>query len=151
MLKSDALSRQKFDDIEAQCQSEKARLNSAHAYVQEIRETINAAKMNLKIKEANLELARANLEAAKLKLQDAFIYAPDDGVITQRDCEPGTLANFSSPLLVLEKIKKLKILATLGEKEIFQIIPEKTRAQIRVDSHPLEIFEGRVVKIYPSL
>jgi membrane fusion protein, multidrug efflux system len=113
--------------------------------------TLKASKVNGTIsgeemeKSKNLMLSDSSaLEAAKSKLSANLhlkdyltIRAPFDGIITQRNFDPGTLVgtNNSKPLLIIENIEKLRLRVPVSEA-YSMAIPDTSVIQFSVDAQP---------------
>jgi membrane fusion protein, multidrug efflux system len=116
---------------------------------------LNASRVNGTIsgeeleKSKNLMLSDSSaLEAAKsrlnanLHLKDYLtIRAPFDGIITQRNFDPGTLVGTNSlkPLLIIENIEKLRLRVPVSEA-YSMAIPDTSVVQFTVDAQPGKIY-----------
>lgn len=108
--------------------------------------TISAEEME---KAKNLMLSDSSaLEAAKSKLNAnaqikdyLTIRAPFNGIITQRNFDPGTLVgtNNSKPLLIVENIKTLRLRIPVPEAYTMAI-PDTSVIRFTVDAQPGKIF-----------
>lgn len=108
--------------------------------------TISAEEME---KAKNLMLSDSSaLEAAKSKLNASVqikdyltIRAPFDGIITQRNFDPGTLVgtNNSKPLLIAENTETLRLRVPVPEAYTMAI-PDTSVIRFTVDAQPGKIF-----------
>jgi HlyD family secretion protein len=107
--------------------------------------------------ETSLETARAallssesSLERAKQNLSYAFIHAPIDGTIIDRQIESGqtVASNFSAPTLftIAQDLSSMRILASVDESDIGEI-KEGQKADFTVQAYPSEKFTGVVNQI----
>ena len=102
-----------------------------------------AAKSNRASAEVSLEQARRNLGYSK-------IYAPIDGVVVERNVEPGqtVAASMSTPqlFLIANDLAEMEILASVDESDIGQI-HEGQDARFTVQAYPDEAFRGTVRQV----
>ena len=83
-------------------------------------------------------------------MDKTVVDAPFDGVITARYEDPGANANVAKPLFDIQQSNPVKIIGTITEKDLYQLVAGKTNVVITVDSIA-EKFDGIVTKIYPSI
>lgn len=145
-----AISRQQLDDVIAQHDSAVARLTAAQSDVKQASDAILSAKMTLEMRRAELIQAAANLNVVKVLLDNALVRAPFDGVITARHADPGAMAAPAAPLFRVEQTNPVKIIGSIIEKDIDQLVAGKTAAIIQVDSIH-DAFDGTVSRIYPAI
>ncbi len=100
--------------------------------------------------EASLKSAQAALDRAKINLAYATIYAPIDGVVTNRAVNVGqtVAASFSSPTLftIANDLKKMQVQTTVDETDIGKISIDQ-EATFTVDAYPEDKFIGTVSQI----
>lgn len=145
-----AISRQQLDDVIAQHDSAVARLTATQSDVKQAGDAILSAKMTLEMRRAELIQATANLNVVKVLLDNALVRAPFDGVITARHADPGAMAAPAAPLFRVEQTNPVKIIGSIIEKDIDQLVAGKTAAIIQVDSIH-DAFDGTVSRIYPAI
>lgn len=108
------------------------------------------AEYDLAVSRSNLASARVNLEQARRNLGYSVIYAPIDGVVVERNVEPGqtVAASMSTPQLFLlaNDLSEMEILASVDESDIGQI-REGQAARFTVQAYPDEQFEGVVRQV----
>ena len=102
------------------------------------------------MRKAEQTQATANLNAVKVNLDKTVVDAPFDGVITARYEDPGANANMAKALFDIQQSNPVKIIGTVIEKDLYQLIAGKTNVAITVDSVE-GVFKGIVDKIYPSI
>ena len=145
-----AVSRQDVDDIITKYDNANAAHVSAQTNVKRASDTIQTALVTLEMRKAELTQATANLNAVKVNLDKTIVDAPFDGVITARYEDPGANANVAKPLFDIQQSNPVKIVGTIIEKDLYQLVAGKTSVVITVDSVEGE-FKGVVTKIYPSI
>ena len=145
-----AVSRQDVDNIITQYDNANAAHIAAQTNVKRASDAIQTALVTLEMRKAELTQATANLNAVKVNLDKTIVDAPFDGVITARYEDPGANANVAKPLFDIQQSNPVKIVGTIIEKDLYQLVAGKTSVVITVDSVAGE-FKGVVTKIYPSI
>ncbi len=145
-----AVSRQDVDDIITKYDNANAAHISAQTNVKRANDAIQTALVTLEMRKAEQTQATANLNAVKVNLDKTVVDAPFDGVITARYEDPGANANMNKALFDIEQSNPVKIIGTVIEKDLYQLIAGKTNVVITVDS-VVGNFKGVVTKIYPSI
>jgi HlyD family secretion protein len=108
------------------------------------------AEYDLAVSRSNLASAEVNLEQARRNLGYSEIYAPIDGVVVERNVEPGqtVASSMSTPqlFLIANDLKELEILASVDESDIGQI-HEGQPARFTVQAYPDDSFAGTVRQV----
>ncbi|NNF04745.1 MAG: efflux RND transporter periplasmic adaptor subunit [Rhodothermales bacterium] len=111
---------------------------------------LNQAQYDVDLAEANLESARISLERARRNLGYARVYSPINGVVIERNVEPGqtVAASMSTPqlFLIANDLSKLQILASVDESDI-GLIAEGQDARFTVQAYDDAVFVGRVRQV----
>ena len=107
-------------------------------------------RINVKTTDAAVRLAQTSLERAQTNMNHAIIRSPIDGMVIQRNVEPGqtVAANFSAPTLfvIAKDLSHMEIYATVDESDIGQI-KEGQSVRFTVEAYPDETFYGTVRQI----
>lgn len=110
----------------------------------------NLGKYNYKRSEGALKSAKANLNKAKQNLSYAKIYAPIDGIVTNRAVEEGqtVAASMSTPELftIVNDLTEMQVEADVDEADI-GLVTEGQRVEFTVDAFPDEIFSGKITQV----
>lgn len=110
----------------------------------------NQVEYTMKVSRANLTSAEVNLERARQNLEYTQIYSPIDGIVVERNVEPGqtVAASMSAPqlFLIANDLAEMEILATVDESDIGQIQEGQT-VRFSVQAYPTETFEGVVRQV----
>ncbi len=147
-LAAEALaSRDRIDNARSKAEAAEARLESTKeslnlALEGPRKETIAAARAQLRALEAELDLARQNLA-------DAALQAPSDGIIRNRLLEPGDMASPSRPVLTLALMNPLWVRTYISETDLGRIAPGMT-AEVTTDSFPDKVYSGWIGHISPT-
>ena len=110
----------------------------------------NASEYNLAASRANLTSAEVSLERAQQNLAYTEIYSPIDGIIVERNVEPGqtVAASMSAPqlFLIAADLAQMEILASVDESDIGKV-QEGQVVRFTVQAYPDATFEGVVDKV----
>jgi RND family efflux transporter MFP subunit len=95
---------------------------------------------------AGLNMAKAGLDEVKVHLSYLSITAPADGMVARKMIEEGDMANPGMPLVSLESVGAMKVVAHLSEKDISSV---KIGDPVIIDVTSLEgaVFEAPLDKI----
>ncbi len=97
--------------------------------------------------------ARSQVGALAVKLGETRITSPLDGVVSSRRLDPGALVGPSSntgPILTVDQIDVLRLFVSVNEGEVSRLKLGQF-AHVEIDAMPGRRFEGRVVRLAPSL
>lgn len=99
---------------------------------------------------AQVTTARANLSSSETNLRKATIYSPVNGVILQRQIDPGqtVAASFQAPVLftIAEDLSKMKLEVKVDEADVGQVT-EGQRATFTVDAYPGQMFPAVIHRV----
>lgn len=110
----------------------------------------SAATTTFESNKAGLKQAEAALDRAKINLAYATIYAPIDGVVTDRKVNIGqtVAASFSSPTLftIANDLHRMQVQTTVDESDVGRVSIGQ-QATFTVDAYPEDKFTGTVSQI----
>jgi HlyD family secretion protein len=110
----------------------------------------SAALTAFESNQASLKQAQASVDRAKINLAYATIYAPINGVVTDRKVNVGqtVAASFSSPTLftIANDLKRMWVQTTVDESDVGKISVGQ-EATFTVDAYSEDRFTGRVSQI----
>ena len=99
---------------------------------------------------ARVGQAEANLSALDTDLQKAYIRSPIDGIVLDRQIDPGqtVAASFQTPVLftLSEDLTRMKLSVNVDEADIGKVRVGQS-ATFRVDAYPNKSFASRVTEI----
>jgi len=131
LRKEKSVSPQEFDEVNAKHRAAQAALEAARARRQQV-EAMNAR-------------AEAEVRAAETQAGYARIVAPFDGVVVQRNVEPGVMAAPGVPLLTLEQASQYRMEVTVPADT--GVLRRGSKARVRIDALPEKEMEGTVVEL----
>jgi HlyD family secretion protein len=146
LRRTNAISKQEFDNATATRDANRAQLRSAQA---------NLALLEAGSREEDIDAARAqvqhdqaNLETAELNLSDCRLLAPTDGVIITRALEPGAIVAAGTSVYSLCFYSPVWIRTYVGEEDLGRIYPGM-KALVYTDTNPGKPYEGQIGFISP--
>ncbi|TWT97098.1 efflux RND transporter periplasmic adaptor subunit [Neorhodopirellula pilleata] len=98
-------------------------VNAAEADVQVARAELAAAEADLQAAQADTQVARRELDELNVQIDFAVLKAPFDGIVTERNIEPGDLVRAQSdtgngkPLYVVSHVSKLRVRVPVPETD----------------------------------
>jgi HlyD family secretion protein len=99
---------------------------------------------------ARVGQAEANLSALETDLKKAYIRSPIDGIVLDRQIDPGqtVAASFQTPVLftLSEDLTRMKLSVNVDEADIGKVRTGQA-ATFRVDAYPNKSFASRVIEI----
>lgn len=100
----------------------------------------------IKAAEKRVQYAEASLKVAEDKLNETAIYSPVSGVVLKKNAESGEIISAGMPVYTVGVLEKPWIKVYVKEDKL-GFIKLGQRAEIKVDSFPNKIYEGRVTYI----
>lgn len=126
-------------------------VEQARARVQALNETERAAQAQIKtFDQSERALKEAVTSASNIEAY-LRITAPFDGVITERNAHPGSLASpAGAPMLRLQQVSRLRLVVSVPETEVSGINPG-AKLNFTLPAFPGETFSGTVARNSRSL
>jgi HlyD family secretion protein len=110
----------------------------------------STVKYNLAVAKSSLTSAQVSLDRARQNLSYTNIYAPIDGIVVERNVEPGqtVAASMSTPqiFLIANDLSRMQILASVDESDIGQIKAGQD-VSFTVNAYPDRTFHGTVEQV----
>ena len=139
---------QKAANLSAAAEAAKAHVQQARAGLEQSRagqQQVNVSAAEEKSAAANTEQARANLAAAELQLSYTTITAPIDGVVTEKNVEPGQMLQPGQSIMTIVPLQDVWVTANFKETQLAKVRPGDA-AEVKVDMYGRTI-PGRVDSI----
>ncbi|HMV47685.1 MAG TPA: efflux RND transporter periplasmic adaptor subunit [Blastocatellia bacterium] len=119
-------------------------VESSRARVQAMQETERAAQAQVKTLDESERALRESMRGAQNIEEYLRITAPFDGVITERNAHPGSLAMTSGmPMVRLQQVLRLRLVIAVPEAEVAGIA-NGAKINFTLPAFPGEIFNGTV-------
>ena len=152
-LKDEAVTRQQFDQIKTEYESQKAQLEVQIAQLQSVVNTktsseltVNEVKSRIGLNDAEIKRVESALEMAKLNLSYTVITAPHDGIMGRRSVNVGQLLNPSQQVATIVDINNVWITANYRENQM-ENVKIGGLAKVTVDALGGKEFEGKITAI----
>ncbi|MCC6644259.1 MAG: efflux RND transporter periplasmic adaptor subunit [Polyangiaceae bacterium] len=111
---------------------------------------LDAAVADVAQARAQIAMVDAQVSASQANLSFTKIFAPIDGVVTDRQIDPGqtVAASFQAPVLfvIAEDLRKMRVFADIDEADVGKLA-EGMAAEAQVDAFFGQRFQGRVSQI----
>ncbi|MFH0301367.1 HlyD family secretion protein [Bradyrhizobium sp. 31Argb] len=149
LSQTDAGTRQRLEQATAAYAKAQADVRASRAVVAAQRHQLEVLQGTKKQRAADLDAAKAQLAAAKLKLGYTKIVAPFDGVVGERQVQPGDYVNIGTNLINVVPLPNVYVIANYKETQLTRVRPGQP-VEITVDSFSREKLRGRVERIAPA-
>lgn len=141
--------RQRFEQAVANYAKAQADVRASRAVIAAQQHQLEVLQGTRKQRAADLEATKASLASAKLKLGYTKISAPFDGVVGERQVQPGDYVNIGTNLINVVPLPKVYVIANYKETQLTHVAPGQP-VEITVDSFPREKLRGKVGRIAPA-
>ena len=149
LSQTEAGTRQKFEQATAAYAKAQADVRASRAVIAAQKHQMEVLAGTKKQRAADVLGAQAALAAARLKLGYTKIVAPFDGVVGERQVQPGDYVNIGSNLINVVPLPNVYVIANYKETQLTRVKPGQP-VDITVDSFPDEKLHGRVERISPA-
>ncbi|WP_244425574.1 HlyD family secretion protein [Bradyrhizobium sp. STM 3843] len=149
LSQSEAGTRQKLEQATAAYAKAQADVRASRAVIAAQRHQLEVLQGTKKQRGADLAGAKAALAAARLKLGYTRITAPFDGIVGERQVQPGDYVNIGSNLIAVVPLPHVYVIANYKETQLTHVVPGQA-VEVTVDSFPGERLHGRVERIAPA-
>jgi HlyD family secretion protein len=139
----------RLNSLEDRSALSKNQLDDATSKVELTQRAWESAKLQYKtLSESGLAQAQAQVDVVQSNIDNATLRSPIDGVVTNRNINPGELTNPSTALFSVAEIDRLKLQGTVGQ-DVVSLLAEGQRVHVSVDGLPGAALDGRVTQIGP--
>ena len=149
LTQTESGTRQRFEQAVAGLAKAQADVRASRAVIAAQQHQLEVLQGTKKQRAADLEATKAALASAKLKLGYTKITAPFDGVVGERQVQPGDYVNIGTNLINVVPLPKVYVIANYKETQLTHVAPGQP-VEITVDSFPREKLRGRVERIAPA-
>ncbi len=149
LSQTDAGTRQRLEQATAAYAKAQADVRASRAVVAAQRHQLEVLQGTKKQRAADLDAAKAQLAAVKLKLGYTRIVAPFDGVVGERQVQPGDYVNIGTSLISVVPLPDVYVIANYKETQLTRVKPGQP-VELTVDSFPDQKLRGRVERISPA-
>jgi membrane fusion protein, multidrug efflux system len=149
LTQTESGTRQRFEQAVAGYAKAQADVRASRAVIAAQQHQLEVLQGTKKQRAADVEAAKATLAIAKLKLGYTQITAPFDGVVGERQVQPGDYVNIGTNLINVVPLPKVYVIANYKETQLTHVAPGQP-VEITVDSFPREKLRGKVERIAPA-
>jgi multidrug resistance efflux pump len=146
LAEQQATTQSELDTAQARLREAQASLDSLLASKSVASGRVQAAVATVSEAQAALHGSEAALEVAQVQLSETQVLAPFDGVVVERDLEPGEWAAPGTPVVTIEDRSRLWVRIDVEETR-FAGLRLGEPAQIRVVALPGRVFAGHVIEV----
>ncbi len=146
--------RKKYDAAAAEKKAAEAAIGSAEAELQLAEAQRESVAADLDVTKAMTDVMRRELEALDASIRYAQLVAPFDGIVTQRNVDPGDLVRNAQagsnrdgqPLLVIAKVDQVRVRVAVPERDV-PLATVGDAAEIVLQALPDEKFAGTISRV----
>jgi membrane fusion protein, multidrug efflux system len=149
LTQTEAGTRQRLEQATAGYARAQADVRASRALIAAQRHQLEVLSGTKKQRAADLQGAKATLAAARLRLGYTKIVAPFDGVVGERQVQPGDYVNIGSNLINVVPLPSVYVIANYKETQLTRVKPGQP-VDITVDTFSNEKLHGRVERIAPA-
>lgn len=149
LSQSESGTRQRLEQAVAGLAKAQADVRASRAVIAAQQHQLEVLQGTKKQRAADLDATKATLASARLKLGYTKITAPFDGVVGERQVQPGDYVNIGTNLINVVPLPKVYVIANYKETQLTHVAPGQP-VEITVDSFPHERLRGKVERIAPA-
>jgi membrane fusion protein (multidrug efflux system) len=149
LTQTEAGTRQRLEQAVAGYAKAQADVRASRAVIAAQQHQLEVLQGTKKQRAADVAAAKATLASAKLKLGYTRITAPFDGVVGERQVQPGDYVNIGTNLINVVPLPKVYVIANYKETQLTHVAPGQP-VEITVDSFSREKLRGKVERIAPA-
>ena len=144
---SKSITEKQFEDAIARYEIAFAKFNSAEQHNKKMKNF--ARPEELQQAEANLNRALASVNLIKKNLRDCYVTSPSNGFIVKKFVEKGESVAAMSSLFQVANLNTVELVIYIPETKLGMVKLGQI-AEIRTDTYPDKIYEGRISFISPE-
>ncbi|MCP3439688.1 HlyD family secretion protein [Bradyrhizobium sp. CCGUVB14] len=149
LTQTEAGTRQRLEQAVAGLAKAQADVRASRAVIAAQQHQLEVLQGTKKQRAADLDATKATLASVKLKLGYTKITAPFDGVVGERQVQPGDYVNIGTNLINVVPLPKVYVIANYKETQLTHVMPGQP-VEITVDSFSREKLRGKVERIAPA-
>jgi membrane fusion protein (multidrug efflux system) len=149
LSQTEAGTRQRLEQAVAGLAKAQADVRASRAVIAAQQHQLEVLQGTKKQRAADLDATKATLASVKLKLGYTRIIAPFDGVVGERQVQPGDYVNIGTNLINVVPLPKVYVIANYKETQLTHVQPGQP-VEITVDSFSREKLRGKVERIAPA-
>ena len=152
LVEDRVVSERDWDTVTLNYDNARAKLTGVEALLLQARsnlKTIDVTKQEIEAARAQTQVAQASLKLATIQRGYTVLKAPYGGIITSRNVEPGEVVSPSREVFTLADLSTVELKIFVDETDLGKVKPGQP-VDVRIDTFPDKIFQGRVGYISPQ-
>lgn len=101
--------------------------------------------------EVEVQQAETALKLATINYNESMPVSPIDGVVTKKHVDEGNIITPATPIVTIEDMSVVKVIASVPERYLAYIVPGKTRVEITSEVLGENILFNVVSNVYPAV
>ncbi len=146
LVRGSAASAQQLDAARARLLEARAALASLTAGKASVQGRVTAARAAVATARGAVAVASAAVATARVQLSEAEVRAPFDGLVVDRDLEPGEWAAPGTPVVTVEDLGRLWVRLDLEERSLADLRLGQP-VEVRLQALPGRTFRAHVIEI----
>ncbi len=143
LRKQDIIPQSEYDAVQANLKATAAQRATATDQVSVARQQVAAAAQQIAVAQAVVKQRQADLDNAKLQLSYTTITAPQDGIISKKNVQPGQVVGPGQQLFGIVGSARTWVVANFKETQL-EDMKVGQPVKLEVDAYPHEEFQGHI-------
>ncbi|GAB3860978.1 HlyD family secretion protein [Hymenobacter terrigena] len=143
LRKQDIIPQSEYDAVQANLKATAAQRATATDQVSVARQQVAAAQQQIAVAQAVVKQRQADLDNAKLQLSYTTITAPQDGIISKKNVQPGQVVGPGQQLFGIVGSARTWVVANFKETQL-EDMKVGQPVKLEVDAYPKEEFQGHI-------
>ena len=143
LRKQDIIPQSEYDAVQANLRATSAQRATATDQVSAARQQVAATQQQIVVAQAVVKQRQADLDNARLQLSYTTIVAPQDGIISKKNVQPGQVVGPGQQLFGIVGSARTWIVANFKETQL-EDMKVGQPVKLEVDAYPKEEFQGHI-------
>ena len=143
LRKQDIIPQSEYDAVQANLKATAAQRATATDQVSVARQQVAVASQQIAVAQAVVKQRQADLDNAKLQLSYTTIVAPQDGIISKKNVQPGQVVGPGQQLFGIVGSARTWVVANFKETQL-EDMKVGQAVKLEVDAYPNEEFNGHI-------
>ena len=143
LRQQDIIPQSEYDAVQANLRSTTAQRATATDQVAVARQQVTAAQQQVAVAQAVVQQRQADLDNARLQLSYATIMAPEAGIVSKKNVQPGQVVSPGQQLFGIVGSARTWVMANFKETQL-EDMKVGQLVKLEVDAYPHEEFKGHI-------
>ncbi|WP_216679322.1 HlyD family secretion protein [Hymenobacter siberiensis] len=143
LRKQDIIPQSEYDAVQANLKATAAQRATATDQVSVARQQVAVAAQQIAVAQAVVKQRQADLDNARLQLSYTTIVAPQDGIISKKNVQPGQVVGPGQQLFGIVGSARTWVVANFKETQL-EDMKVGQPVKLEVDAYPHEEFQGHI-------